>query len=381
MNPAAAQPGTPGHPAVQTSALATASLILGLIGVLGLGPLTGIPAVICGAVALDRIGKARGGLGGHGQALAGLVTGALSFITGIALLMGLLLYPALGQARSKALQINDSANLKQLCIGLLMYAQDYDHQLPGDLGLLFPYVANGRVFVVPNFGTTPPNGPADVAAGRCDYLYFGSGLRLSEIRQPQQTPVVMTKPGLLAHGWVNVGYADGHVTRAASVPPEVQRLMDNRPAEAAAAAVGGPGVVAAKAPGSPDLQVAPSPPGTGSAAVGVPVLLEPQADAVLDNGRSDRKDDMLWDFEWSAVAGAERYQLFVMKSGANLPVINLNSLTESSYRHQQKGAYIAGRNQAGWTWKVRAGAGADWGAWSETRRFSVEPIDTDPPQE
>lgn len=56
------------------SGLAIASLAGGVLS-LGLGFLTGIPAVICGHLGRARIRKAGGGLRGKGMALAGLVLG------------------------------------------------------------------------------------------------------------------------------------------------------------------------------------------------------------------------------------------------------------------------------------------------------------------
>lgn len=61
------------HPA-PSCGLATASLVCGICGAL-LGPLTGIPAIITGHMALGRIRKSGGCLQGHGMALAGLILG------------------------------------------------------------------------------------------------------------------------------------------------------------------------------------------------------------------------------------------------------------------------------------------------------------------
>ena len=61
------------HPA--TSVLAIWSLVLGILGLALLGPITGIPAVICGHMARSRIRKSNGELTGSGMALAGLITG------------------------------------------------------------------------------------------------------------------------------------------------------------------------------------------------------------------------------------------------------------------------------------------------------------------
>jgi general secretion pathway protein G len=65
----------------QSSGLALASLILGICGiVLCLGPLAGIPAVICGHTAQSQIKRSGGMLSGAGMATAGLITGYISIL-------------------------------------------------------------------------------------------------------------------------------------------------------------------------------------------------------------------------------------------------------------------------------------------------------------
>jgi hypothetical protein len=73
MNPPGSKP--------QQSGLALASMILGICGIaFCLGPLTGIPAVICGHMAQSRIKQSGGTLAGGGMAMAGLITGYISFL-------------------------------------------------------------------------------------------------------------------------------------------------------------------------------------------------------------------------------------------------------------------------------------------------------------
>jgi predicted RecA/RadA family phage recombinase len=109
----------------------------------------------------------------------------------------------------------------------------------------------------------------------------------------------------------------------------------------------------------------------------VPNLVSPAEGATLDNGRTDHTDDIVWDFDWSDCAGATQYHLYVIKSGAAIPVVNKYDIPASSYHHVQSGAYISTANLTGWTWKVRARVGGAWNDWSPTRLFSVEPPDTD----
>lgn len=106
------------------------------------------------------------------------------------------------------------------------------------------------------------------------------------------------------------------------------------------------------------------------------LLISPLNGAVMDNGRTDRNDDIVWDFDWSGVKGATQYQLYVKKDTANIPVIDTVT-TSSSYHHIRTGSYITNSNLCGWTWKVRAQVNGQWGEWSETRDFVVEKVDTD----
>jgi len=79
-------PSPQGNPAVTrtivqttpTSGLAIWSFILALFSILCFGIFTGLPAVICGHLALGRIRSSAGTLGGQGLAMAGLVIAYIS---------------------------------------------------------------------------------------------------------------------------------------------------------------------------------------------------------------------------------------------------------------------------------------------------------------
>lgn len=68
------------------SPLASWSLGLGIAGLLLFGPLTGIPAIICGHKARSRIRNSSGITTGSGLALAGLITGYIATVLGIIIL-------------------------------------------------------------------------------------------------------------------------------------------------------------------------------------------------------------------------------------------------------------------------------------------------------
>lgn len=58
----------------ETSPLAIASLVLGLLSLLGCMFLTAVPGAICGHMALSKIRRSQGYITGEGIAIAGLVT-------------------------------------------------------------------------------------------------------------------------------------------------------------------------------------------------------------------------------------------------------------------------------------------------------------------
>ena len=112
----------------KTIGLAITSLVLGILSLTCFSILAGIPAVICGILAINRITRSRGALGGQGQAIAGLVTGSLSILM-IPVLAGMLL-PALSVAQEKARRVQCLNELRQLSLGLSMYVDDNREKLP-----------------------------------------------------------------------------------------------------------------------------------------------------------------------------------------------------------------------------------------------------------
>jgi len=109
----------------------------------------------------------------------------------------------------------------------------------------------------------------------------------------------------------------------------------------------------------------------------IPQLISPMQGAVLDNGRFDKMDDIIWDFDWGDCPNTSMYHLYVIHTGATIPVIDTNNTNNSSYHHVCSQCYIADNNRNGWTWKVRAYINGQWGEWSEIRTFSAEPANSD----
>lgn len=106
----------------KTSGAAVASLALGIISMCCFGPLTGIPAVILGIVALSAIAQSQGLLKGRGMAIGGIVLGAVSIVMiGI---MAAIMLPALARAREAARRSSCQNNMKQVALVFKLYANE-----------------------------------------------------------------------------------------------------------------------------------------------------------------------------------------------------------------------------------------------------------------
>ena len=60
-------------------------------------------------------------------------------------------------------------------------------------------------------------------------------------------------------------------------------------------------------------------------------LISPLNGVLMDNGRTDWRDNIVWDFDWSDVKGATRYQLYV--TGDNVPNPMIDTITSVSSYH------------------------------------------------
>lgn len=112
----------------QTSKLAVWSLVCG-IATLFCSCITGFPAIIMGVMALNRIGKSQGALGGKGLAIAGLCCACTLGITGTAMIAGLAI-PAFNQVQERAKIMQAASSARQIVISLKSYAGDNSGQYP-----------------------------------------------------------------------------------------------------------------------------------------------------------------------------------------------------------------------------------------------------------
>ena len=128
LNLAVTDAGTAAIP-VKTSGLAIAALILGILSFFSCGLLI-IPALICGIIALVKIGGSNGRLKGTGMAITGIVLPVV-VLPVMALLMAVLM-PALAQTRRLAQRIICAENLSGIGKAMIVYAEDNDGRFPED---------------------------------------------------------------------------------------------------------------------------------------------------------------------------------------------------------------------------------------------------------
>jgi Domain of unknown function (DUF4190) len=179
----------------QTAGLAIASLVLGCLGFLTCG-LTAIPAVICGHLALSRIGKSAGHLTGSGLAIGGLVTGYLTalllVVSTIAFLAGMAL-PVFSEVKERGNLTKALSNAKQIGIACKIYAVDNDGKFPAKLEELIPdYLPDASILACQY-----PDPAKPVA-----YDYFGG----TEKDDPKK--ILLASPAVEGKGRVIV-YVDG----------------------------------------------------------------------------------------------------------------------------------------------------------------------------
>ena len=110
--------------------LATASLVLGILGIFPCG-VFGVIGLPLGITALVKIGRSNGRLKGNGLAIAGIScsTAALGALVLQIILIGILL-PALGTARMAAMQAKTFSQARELAMAATLYATDHDDRYP-----------------------------------------------------------------------------------------------------------------------------------------------------------------------------------------------------------------------------------------------------------
>ncbi|MBI1841588.1 MAG: DUF4190 domain-containing protein [Verrucomicrobia bacterium] len=206
--PLASPPSSPpSSPAVsgaaRVSKLAVASLICGLLTLPTCG-LGGIAAVVCGVAGLVAISKSKKTLKGEPYAVAGIILAGLCLV----LVLPALLLPALAKAKARAQTISCINNMKQVALGLRIYANDHKEILPDNLKAISQELTIPRLLICPGDGRPISEQaqqdwsvlrPEDIS-----YEYVTPGLDLT--KSDAQT-VILRCP---VHG--SEAHADGSVT-------------------------------------------------------------------------------------------------------------------------------------------------------------------------
>ena len=129
----------------KTSGKAIASLVLGLLSLVG-ACLTGIPGLILGILGLNEINRSGGRVGGKGIAIFGIVLSGLGILWTVMLLIGLML-PGVIAVRGAARRTTSMNNMKQQTLGMLNYESSYMKFPPRDENGL-----SWRVHILPFIG-------------------------------------------------------------------------------------------------------------------------------------------------------------------------------------------------------------------------------------
>jgi len=107
----------------------------------------------------------------------------LLVVIAIIAILAAILFPVFARARAKAMQNNCLSNIKQLTLGCLMYASDYDDRFmnnnnvaiaPGNgawAGQIYPYVRNNQIYVCPSATGTGGNASTNPVINPLDYNY------------------------------------------------------------------------------------------------------------------------------------------------------------------------------------------------------------------
>ena len=114
----------------QTSGLAVASLVLGILGFVSCG-ITGLVGVILGIVALVGINKSAGALRGQGLAVSGIIVSGVSMLSLVAYgLIAAIVTPSLAMASDNAEYHEALSRLQTVSAMTEIYGLGHDDHLP-----------------------------------------------------------------------------------------------------------------------------------------------------------------------------------------------------------------------------------------------------------
>jgi type II secretory pathway pseudopilin PulG len=111
----------------RTAGIAIASLVLGILAVTCFSVLAGIPALVLGIMALNRVNRSAGSLTGKGQSIAGIVMGGLSFVL-LPVVLGILaglLFPAVARVSTQAKTAKAQVEILTIKQAIQSYYNEY----------------------------------------------------------------------------------------------------------------------------------------------------------------------------------------------------------------------------------------------------------------
>ncbi len=204
----------------KTSGMAIGSLICSILGFTCLVP--GPVGIVLGFMAMSRIKKSGGELGGHGLALAGTILGfaGTAFATVVYGLVIAITVPSLANARNAAMMTSSKANMKQIGLAMLQYETE-NRRKPASLEELYEtdLLPDPQVFRI--------KGKENPEPGFSDYVYLPlPGSDPAKQNWRANRIIVVETPGgpSTRMGRINCLYADGHV-QALNIPAEEQQAF------------------------------------------------------------------------------------------------------------------------------------------------------------
>jgi prepilin-type processing-associated H-X9-DG protein len=203
----------------KTSGLAIAALVMGILS-LFCSIFMAIPAIICGIIALVKIGKSNGQLKGNGFAIAGIAVPAVATFLVLPMLLAILM-PALSKVKVIAQREGCKANLRGLSTAMTVYINDYDEK--------YPTQEQWCKLLIENADVSPMSFrcPLD-SEGSFSYAINENLYKISSEKLPPAQMVAIFEANLGRNGvggpedlvlrhdehgssGCNIGFADGHV--------------------------------------------------------------------------------------------------------------------------------------------------------------------------
>jgi hypothetical protein len=171
LDPARPTAGFPSSQPSQTSGLAVASLVAGILSWIFLPIIGSFAAIVCGHIARSNIRNSRGTLTGDGMAVAGLILGygelvLFGLIMIVAVLLGIAL-PVFSEVQLKGSETKLLSNAKQVATACHLYALDHHDAFPPKLDDLVPQYLQDRSIL------TSPLTPGDPVG----FYYFGGSTK------------------------------------------------------------------------------------------------------------------------------------------------------------------------------------------------------------